>query len=216
MPLSATQLGRWHALNTLHELITSRLPFAYRFARDETDIISNHSHIERLYEDIKDRFEKYNDTCQLPDFSPSEALFRQSIRLYQILADLFHELIPHLTSGGYQDDERLTEEMLHLPYNGDIFDFKKKGIEMLHNFTVAMVPFLSAPPIKTMKEQKIRHKKMNDAIKAKKKENIRVKQAAVKAEKEKIKQAKNTEDAAKKKAKRKIATDKDKEEALKK
>ena len=159
MPLSATQLGRWHVLNTLHELITSRLPFGYRFARDETDIISNHSHIERFYEDIRQLFEKFNGSCQVPDFSPSEKLLHESIRLYQMQADLLHELIPHLTSGGFQDDERLTEQMLHLPYNGDIFDFKKEDVEMLHNCTVAMVPFLSAPPIETMKEQKIRIKK---------------------------------------------------------
>ena len=189
MPLSATQLGRWHALNTLHELITSRLPFAYRFARDETDIISNHSHIERFYTDIRERWEKLDGTCKQPDFSPSEKLLHESIRLYQMQADLLHELIPHLTSGGFQDDERLTEQMLHLPYNGDIFDFKKEDMEMLHKCTVAMVPFLSAPPIETMKEQKIRHKGMNDAIKAKNKEIIRANQAAVKAEKEKIKQA---------------------------
>jgi hypothetical protein len=76
--------------------------------------------------------------------------------------------------------------MLHLPYKGDIFNFNKEDIDMLHKCTVAMVPFVSGPAIEPVKERKSRHKGMNDAIKAKNKEIIRANQAAVKARRRKL------------------------------
>ena len=130
--LSAKDLERYGVLNTLHNVVTARLGEAYRFAREWTTIITDHPRFKQDYTDIRERWEKLDGTCKQPGFSPSTVHMRQLFLLYDMQVEFLDCFLPHLRSADIHNDEHLTEQMLHLPYKGDIFNFNKEDIDMLH------------------------------------------------------------------------------------
>ena len=114
--LSAKDEECFKALFLVNVVVLNRLTIAFRFARDETDVITDHPHIEQDYTNMRERWEKFDVTCNHQDLLVWDTYLHQLLLLYHIQAKFLQVLVPLLASSDIGDEQGPMPVMLHQPY----------------------------------------------------------------------------------------------------
>ena len=89
MALSPKDEERFHHLCAVNVMVLERLRIAFRFARDEMDVVMDHQHIEQEYKNINEQWDKFDFTQSHEEFYALETYLHQLLLLYDIQVEFF-------------------------------------------------------------------------------------------------------------------------------